>query len=136
MSQTHETTRLAATRASAQRIVVVDFRCEALIGVTDEERAVPQSLAIAVELDLVPDPPKHDEESEILSYGHVVRILRRVCSQSRYKLLETLADALADEIFAFEAVLASRIRVLKLDRYEDVAGIGIEIERNRTSNTT
>ena len=122
---------LAQTLAIAQRIHVRGFCCAATIGVSDEERAAPQRLSIDIELELSPDPPSHDDIGEVLNYGKVVRILRHYCIASEYRLLETLADAIASAVFSFDRVERSRIRVVKLDRYPDVESIGIEIERKK-----
>jgi dihydroneopterin aldolase len=122
---------LAGTVAIAQRILVRGFCCAATIGVSDEERATPQRLGVDVELELSPDPPVRDDIDEVLNYGKVVRLLRHYCIASEYRLLETLADALASAFFSFERVGKARIRIVKLDRYPEVDRIGIEIERER-----
>ena len=119
------------TRVTAQRIVVKDFVCSAFIGVTEEERALPQRLGISVELELVAQPPVADDIDEVLSYGRVVALLRNDCARTGIRLLETLAETLAASCFAFPSVTVTRIRIEKLERYADVAGVGIEIERHR-----
>ena len=60
-----------------------------------------------------------------------MRILRHLCRSSEYHLLETLAEAIAGAFFVYEEVIATRIQILKPDRYPDLKGIGIEIERRR-----
>ena len=122
---------LSGSRPTAQRIVVRDFVCEATIGVTEAERSKPQRISLDIVLSLRVSPPLRDEVAETLNYGLVVRILRRYAGESRYSLLETLAEALAGAFLSFEEVNSTRIRILKLERYADVAGIGIEIERER-----
>jgi len=122
---------LDATEVTAQRIVVQDFVCSAFIGVTEEERAQPQRLAICTELDLEARPPVSDDIDEVLSYGRVVSLLRKISARPDFRLLETLADTLAAAFFAFPQVTATKLRVEKLERYADVAAVGIEIERHR-----
>ncbi|HMB75241.1 MAG TPA: dihydroneopterin aldolase [Kiloniellaceae bacterium] len=124
-------TALDATEVSAQRIVVQDFVCSAFIGVTEEERAQPQRLAICAELDLVARPPVSDDIDEVLSYGRVVGLLRKISARPDFRLLETLAETLAAAFFSFPQVTATKLRIEKLERYADVAAVGIEIERHR-----
>ncbi len=57
--------------------------------------------------------------------------IRRVCAETRPRLLETLAEAIAEACFFDARTRRARVRVEKLDRYSDAAGIGIEIERQR-----
>ena len=79
------------------------------------------------------NPPRTDAVSEVLSYGLVVRELRRRCEGSCHALLETLADSLAAGFFAFPQVRATQIRVQKLDRYAEIKAIGVEICRARAA---
>lgn len=125
---------LSRTKATAQRIVVQGFICKATIGVSDAERTTPQRISIDAELTLTTNPPVRDEVAETLNYGLVVRRLRDLGGESTFQLLETLADALAVSFFEFENVEHTRIRIVKLDRYEDVGGIGIELERCRKNS--
>lgn len=122
---------LADSAVVAQRIVVRDFVCTATIGVTEEERTRPQRLGICMELALIAKPPMSDDIGEVLSYGRVVALLRSICFETRFQLLETLAEALADSFFGFPQVTATKLRIEKLERYPDIAGVGIEIERRR-----
>ena len=46
---TETTTGLSGSEVVTQRIVVRHFRCAARIGVTEEERALPQQLGICLE---------------------------------------------------------------------------------------
>ena len=124
---------LNGTEVTAQRIVVEDFVCSAFIGVTDEERAQPQRLAICAELELIARPPVADDIDEVLSYGKVVGLLRKISARPHFKLLETLAETLAASFFAFPQVTATKLRIEKLERYADVAAVGIEIARRRSA---
>ena len=72
-------------------------------------------------------PPQNDDIAETVNYGAVVRILRHLCRSSEYHLLETLAEAIAGAFFVYEEVIATRIQILKPDRYPDLKGIGIEL---------
>ncbi len=122
---------LTGSRVERFRIIVDQFHCEATIGVTEAERAQPQRLEVSAELILRSTPPQNDDIAETVNYGAVVRILRHLCRSSEYHLLETLAEAIAGAFFVYEEVIATRIQILKPDRYPDLKGIGIEIERRR-----
>ena len=115
----------------AQRIVVRDFVCSATIGVTEEERSRPQRLGIFLELALVANPPVSDDIGEVLNYGRVVALLRSICFETSFQLLETLAETLAAAFFGFAQVTATKLRIEKRERYPDIAGVRIEIERRR-----
>lgn len=122
---------LSGTQVIGQRIIVRDaiFTCQ--IGVTEAERARPQRLRVNLTLEVAPRPPERDEVGEVLNYSKVVAVVREACRSSHFNLVESLAEAVAARCFGFARVEATRIRVEKLERYEDVAAIGVEIERRR-----
>ncbi len=121
------------TEVTAQRIIVRDLSLSCRIGVTEEERARRQRIRLNLTLEVVPDPPSEDRIAEVVHYGHLVDRVRRTCLQANVQLLETLAEQVAANCFFDPRVLSVRVRVEKLDRYADVGGIGIELERRRTS---
>ncbi len=117
--------------ATRQRIVVRDLNLSVRVGVTPAEREQRQRLRIAVELEVEAAPPRADSIAEVVDYGQVVGLIRQVCRDSEVRLLETLAQDIAEACFFDARVRASRIRIEKLDRYPDVGGIGIELEHRR-----
>lgn len=122
---------IADTALTSQRIVVRDMTLTCRIGLSDEERARSQRLRLNLEIEIRPAAPNEDEIAEVVHYGHLVARIRKTCLDSNVKLLETLADQVIEACFFDARVVATRVRIEKLDRYPDVGGIGIEIERRR-----
>lgn len=122
---------LAQTTLTTQRVVIRDMTLTCSIGLSDEERARSQRLRLNFEIEIQPSAPNQDEIAEVVHYGHLVSRIRRTCLESEVRLLETLADQLLETCFFDERVISARTRIEKLDRYPDVGGIGIEIERRR-----
>ena len=114
-----------------QRIVIRDLTLSCSIGVSEEERARRQRLRLNVELQIDSQPPRNDNIHEVLDYGVLADALKACCRGASCRLLETLAEDLAGLCFGFPQVRECRIRIEKLDRYADIGGIGIEIERRR-----
>lgn len=123
---------VTGTEVTAQRIIVRDLSLSCRIGVTAEERARRQRIRLNLTVEVVPDPPSEDRIAEVVHYGHLVDRVRRTCLQANVQLLETLAEQVAANCFFDPRILSVRVRVEKLDRYADVGGIGIELERRRT----
>lgn len=124
----------AETLITAQRILVRDLILPCHIGVSAKERSQLQRLCFNLELELVPKAPHKDQIDETVHYGHLVEKLRKVCDETKVKLIETLAEHIAAACFFDSRVLQTRVRIEKLDRYGDIGGIGIEIERRRQSS--
>ena len=115
----------------SQRIVIRDLTLSCSIGVSEEERARHQRLRLNVELLVDPQPPKQDNINEVLDYGVLAERLRHCARTANCRLLETLAEDLVALCFDFPRVHECRIRIEKLDRYADIGGIGVEVERRR-----
>lgn len=119
------------TEVTAQRIIVRDLSLSCRIGVTEEERARRQRIRLNLRLDVVPTPPVEDRIAEVVHYGHLVDRVRRTCLRADVQLLETLAEQVIANCFFDDRIVLVRVRIEKLDRYADVGGIGIELERRR-----
>ncbi len=117
--------------AAAQRILLSDLTLPCRIGVTEEERARRQRLRFNIRLEVEPAPPREDRITEVVDYGPLVARIRTVCAEAEFRLLESLAQRVAEACFADPRVLSARIRIEKLERYPDVAGIGCEFEFQR-----
>jgi dihydroneopterin aldolase len=124
--------RTAETTARRQKIFVRDLTVSAHLGVTARERARAQRLRINVEAEVRPVRPLADDPQRIVDYRKLVPNIRRLIADGTPRLLETLADQIAQATFADDdGVEVVRVRIEKLDRYSDAAGIGIEIEHRR-----
>ena len=119
--------------AAAQRIIVRDLTVSSSIGVSSEERAQPQRIRINLEVEIEPRVPLSDKITEVSNYGPLVGRVRAICAESRARLLETLAAEVAKTCFLDDKVRAVSVRIEKLDRYPDVAGIGVAIDYHRDS---
>jgi dihydroneopterin aldolase len=65
----------------------------------------------------------------VVDYEQVARSVRAVVAAGHVQLVETLAERLAETCLQDERVQAARIRVEKLDVFDDLASVGVEIER-------
>ncbi|WP_419903810.1 dihydroneopterin aldolase [Kiloniella sp.] len=115
-----------------QKLVVRDLSLSCHIGLTEEERLRPQRLKLTLELTLNPVPVINDEIDETINYGVLVKKVRNVCLETKVKLLETLANDISETCFFDDRIKIVHMRIEKLDRYPDVAGVGIEITRTRS----
>ncbi len=114
-----------------QLIIVRDMTLSCSLGVLDSERAKPQRIRLNLEVAVEPKRPSDDRVGEVVDYGRLVRDVRRMCLESKVRLLETLAAAIAETCFQDDRVLSARVRIEKLDRYSDVGGIGVELHYDR-----
>ncbi|WP_299378120.1 dihydroneopterin aldolase [uncultured Kiloniella sp.] len=128
---TSEKSAISGSQLIEQKLMVRDLTLSCNIGLTEEERLRPQRLKVNLELTLSPLPVLNDEIDETINYGILVKKVRNVCLQTKVKLLETLANDISETCFFDDRIKTVHMRIEKLDRYPDVAGVGIEITRRR-----
>jgi 7,8-dihydroneopterin aldolase/epimerase/oxygenase len=72
-----------------------------------------------------------DELSRVVDYEAVARQVRAIVAAGHVRLLETLAERVAEACLADPRVTLVRVRIEKLDIFADTASVGVEIERRR-----
>lgn len=77
---------------------------------------------------------KTDEMNDSIDYGHVYKVVQQVVEGKPYRLIETVAASIANQLLeTFPSLFASTVKVIKPDppipgHYESVA---VEIYRER-----
>ena len=104
-------------------------------GVNPEEQELGQRFVVdlQVELDLAAAGCS-DALAETVSYTHLYRTVRAVVEGERYKLLEAVAEAIAQRVLASFPVSAVRTRVKKPSppiRDAVLEGVTVEVYRKR-----
>ncbi len=99
----------------SDRVFVSEIECSSAIGVTDEERAAGQRLSIDVEVmtDLRAAAVS-DDVADSVDYGQIVRMVADMAGDREYRLLETLAERIADGVLTELGGDSVRVLVRKL----------------------
>ena len=77
-----------------------------------------------------------DELSRVVDYEAMADRVRTIVSGGHVRLVETLAERIAEACLADRRVQLARIRVEKLDIFADAASAGVEIERRQSDLST
>lgn len=121
---------IADAKAGIRHVFVRDLVLEAHIGVHRHERGKTQLVRINLDLAVLEGATAPgDRLSEVLCYEEIVEGTRRLVGQGHVNLVETLAERIAGICLADPRVRVARVRVEKLDAFDDVGAVGIEIER-------
>ena len=122
---------LGSTEASSQRIFIRDLQMSCRIGLTKAERRNRQRLAINLDMEVMPSRVRRDRITEVVDYTDIIGDVRRICLESEVRLLESLAERLAEVCLVDARIVSVRVRVEKLDLVPEAGGVGLEIERRR-----
>jgi dihydroneopterin aldolase len=105
-------------------------------GVYEEEQLHPQPFEVDVELALNLQPAGlSDDLAQTVDYAHVFETCRQIVESTRFNLLETLAEAIAQELLSELPVeeVVVRIRKPRVKLGGTLRSAGIEIRRRRTN---
>ncbi len=125
--------RIADAQSSVRHVFIRDLMLNALIGVYGHEKENLQRIRINLDLAVKETPSAvEDRLADVVSYEDVADGIRKMVASGHVNLVETLAERIADMCFNDERVQAARVRIEKLDVFEDAASAGVEIERFRS----
>jgi dihydroneopterin aldolase len=120
--------RIADARNLVRHVFVRDLVLSTSIGVHGHEHHAPQRVRINLDL-AVREEHFEDDLSHVVCYEKLVAGVRGLCNQGHVKLVETLAERIAELCLADRRVGTARVRIEKLDVFADAASVGVEIER-------
>lgn len=123
--------RIADAARRIRHVFVRDLRLEAAIGVWRHEHGRLQPIRLNIDLGVQEPPDGRDELAEVVCYQQVVDMAKALVASRHVKLVETLAEMIAEGCLADPRVLTVRVRVEKLDAVPEAASVGVEIERLR-----
>ncbi len=111
-------------------IFVTDLRIEAIVGIWDWERALPQT--VSVDLEMATDISRaaaSDDISETLDYRAVSKRVTSFVQESKFQLIETMAEKVAGLVREEFGVAWVRVSVHKPLAVRGSRDVGITIER-------
>lgn len=119
-------------RLGVRHLFVRDLVVLARIGIYDHEKDASQR--VRLNLDLAVEEGNGDDRIEaVVSYEPFVTAARQLALEAHSELVETLAEKLAAFCLQDRRVLAARVRVEKLDVFDDAGSVGVEIERRQSA---
>lgn len=139
-----ETSPIASSARALRHMFLRDLVLVASIGVHPHEHAAPQRVRINVELGVEDDgarplsrqPVGRDELSRVVDYEKLAERVRGIVASGHVRLVETLAERIAEVCLVDRRVHFARVRVEKLDIFPDATSAGVEIERRQSDLST
>lgn len=127
-----------------RHMFVRDLVLAASIGVHPFEHDAPQRIRINLDLFVEDDGARlpggnsvgRDVLSRVVDYEKVADRVRGIVLAGHVRLVETLAERIAEACLADARVAVARVRVEKLDILPDATSVGVEIERRRANLST
>lgn len=125
-----EPLNIADARLRIRHVFVRDLVIKALIGVHDHEHDQPQRVRINLDLAVRESEGGLDDDLvNVVCYEQLVSGVQKIFDQGHVGLVETTAERIADMCLTDARVRSARVRVEKLDIFDNAQSVGVEIER-------
>ncbi len=125
-----EPVKIADARQRIRHVFVRDLIVDALVGIHDHEKDSPQRIRFNLDLAVrESDAGLGDDIANVVCYEKLVSGVAEIIEAGHVGLVETLAERVAEMCLCDVRVRSARVRVEKLDIFDDAASVGVEIER-------
>jgi dihydroneopterin aldolase len=139
-----EAPSIASSTRALRHVFLRDLVLSASIGIYPHEHAARQRVRINIDLGVEDDGARalsrvrvgRDELSRVVDYEKVANTVRGIVGAGHVRLVETLAERIAEACLVDARVHLARVRVEKLDIFADATSAGVEIERRRADLST
>jgi 7,8-dihydroneopterin aldolase/epimerase/oxygenase len=118
-----------------RRVFLRDLVLSASIGVYPHEHTARQRIRINLDLNVDDETAQAglmvgpDELARVVDYEKIATRVRSIVAAGHTRLVETLAERIAEACLIDRRVRTVRVRVEKLDVFTDAASAGVEVER-------
>lgn len=131
-----EPLKIADAAAGLRHVFVRDLVLDCNIGVHQHEKGRVQRVRINLDLGVREGEANHHDRLEnVVCYEDIVKKVRAITADGHVNLAETLAERIAEVCLQDPQCRSARVRVEKLDVFEDAGAVGVEIERLSTLRT-
>ncbi len=124
-----EPLKIADAAAGLRHVFVRDLVLDCNIGVHQHEKGRVQRVRINLDLGVTEGGTHHDRLENVVCYEDIVKKVRAVVADGHINLAETLAERIAALCLQDPQCRSARVRVEKLEVFDDAGAVGVEIER-------
>ena len=116
-----------------KKILINELILDLKLGYYDFEKEKAQKVKFSLEIDYEDKKPTNDKDiKSIVNYGTIVKLITKLVKKKHYNFLETLAEAVFDELFKDKRIDKISLQIEKLEMMKDCSSVGIQISKKRT----
>ncbi len=120
-------------RTAMDRILISDLLVRCIIGIGEEERRERQDIVINLSLSTdLSKAARSDNLDDAVDYRELKKRIVNMAELSSYRLVEALAQAIADICLVHPAISQVQVRVEKPGALRFARTVGVEITRNQS----
>ena len=116
-----------------KKILINELVLDLKLGYYDFEKEKSQKIKFSLEIDYEDKKPTNDKDiKSIVNYGTVVKLITKLVKKKHYNFLESLAEAVFDELFKDKRIDKITLQIEKLEIMKDCSSVGIQISKKRS----
>ena len=116
-----------------KKILINELILDLKLGYYDFEKKKSQKIKFSLEIDYEDKKPTNDKDiKSIVNYGTVVKLITRLVKKKHYNFLESLAEAVFDELFKDKRIGKIMLKIEKLEILKQCSSVGIQITKKRS----
>ena len=117
-----------------KKILINELILDLKLGYYDSEKQKSQKVKFSLEIDYEDKKPSSDKDiKSIVNYGTIVKLITKLVKKKHYNFLETLAEAVFDELFKDKRIDKIVLKIEKLEIIKDCSSVGIQISKKRSN---
>ena len=118
-----------------KKILINGLILDLKLGYYDFEKEKAQKVKFSLEIDYEDKKPTNDKDiKSIVNYGTVVNLITKLVKKKHYNFLETLAEAVFDELFKDKRIAKIMLKIEKMEILKECSSVGIQISKKRSNN--
>ena len=118
-----------------KKILINELILDLKLGYYYFEKEKSQKIKFSLEIDYEDKKPTNDKDiKSIVNYGKVVKLITKLVKKKHYNFLESLAEAVFDELFKDKRIGKIKLKIEKLEILKECSSVGIQITKKRSFN--
>ena len=116
-----------------KKILINELILDLKLGYYDFEKEKAQKVKFSLEIDYLDKKPSNDKDlRSIVNYATIVKLIKKLIKKKHYNFLETLAEAVFDELFKDKRIAKIMLKIEKLEILKECSSVGIQITKKRS----
>ena len=116
-----------------KKILINELILDLKLGYYDFEKEKTQKVKFSLEIDYQDKKPSNDKDiKSIVNYGTIVKLITKLVKKKHYNFLETLAEAVFDELFRDKRIGKIMLKIEKMEILKECSSVGIQITKKRS----
>ena len=121
------------TYSITKKILINELILDLKLGYYDFEKEKTQKVKFSLEIDYQDKKPSNDKDiKSIVNYGTIVKLITKLVKKKHYNFLETLAEAVFDELFKDKRIGKIMLKIEKMEILKDVRLLVFKLQKKKS----